>query len=140
MFVVSVTNGASVGFKRRDIQMSKPQIIEHNGRPTHVILAIEDYQRLEARAEELADCQAFDDAMKNPQESFPDRVAERLVDGDSPVKVFREYRELSLAEMARRTGLSKSYLSKIESGGGGSVNAFKTIASALGVTVDDLID
>jgi DNA-binding Xre family transcriptional regulator len=119
--------------------MSKPQIIEHEGKPTHVILPIDEYRRLEDQAEDLGDLRAFDDAVAQRRESFPDWVAERLIEGDHPVKVFRAYRKLSLVELARRTGLSKSYLSKIESGGGGSVAAYRLIAEALDMTVDDLI-
>lgn len=120
--------------------MSKPQVIEYEGKPTHVVLTIEDYRRLEEQAEELTDIRAFDDALASRYESFPDMVAQRLIEGNHPVRVFREHWGLSLAQLASRTGLSKSYIAKIESRGGGSVNAFSSIAGALGVSVDDLIE
>lgn len=120
--------------------MSNPQIIEHNGKPTHVVLPIEDYRRLRAQAQDLCDLRAFDDALAGHGESFPDCLAESLVEGMHPVRVFREYRRLSLSELAKRAGLSKSYIAKIESGDGGSLSAYKAIADALDLTVDDLID
>lgn len=83
-----------------------------------MILTIADYRRLEAQAEDLADLQAFDNAIAAAGESFPDWIARRLIDGDHPVRVFRAYRQLTLADLARRTALRTSYLSKIESGKG----------------------
>ncbi len=118
--------------------MSKPQIIEYNGTPTHVILTIDEYETLQSSFDDLADLQAFDAAISKP--SFPDAVAERLIDGENPARVFRTFRGLTLAQMAQKTGLSSPYISKIESGKGGSVRAYKKIAEALGVTVDDLVE
>jgi len=119
--------------------MSKAQIIDHEGRPTFVVLPYEEYERMQARLEDLEDVQAFDEAEVQRGETFPHAVAKRIAGGESPVRVFRDQRALSQAELSRRAGLSKSYVAKIERGGGGSVQAFQALARALDLTIDDLV-
>lgn len=120
--------------------MSNPQIITQDGKPAFAVLPIAEYERLQESAEQLADIRAFDEAIAESAEAFPDWVAQRLVDGEHPIRVFRAYRRLTLTELAGRTGLSTSYISKIESNKGGSVHAFQAIARALDLSVDDLIE
>jgi transcriptional regulator with XRE-family HTH domain len=67
-------------------------------------------------------------------------VLGRLLDGESPLRVWREQRGLTLRALAARTKLGASTLSEIETGATeGSVRALRRIATALDVTVDDLI-
>jgi 5-methylcytosine-specific restriction protein A len=55
-----------------------------------------------------------------------------LDDGLHPIAAWRRYRGLSQAELARRTGLSQVWLSRIESGGGtGSAATRRKVAEAL---------
>lgn len=73
------------------------------------------------------------------EESFPREVAGRLMDGDNPVRVFREYRGMKAAALAAKIGKSRSYVSEIETGKKpGSVAVLRQIADALGVDLDDL--
>lgn len=73
------------------------------------------------------------------EESFPAELAYRLMDGDHPVRVFRQYRGMKAVQLARRIGKSPSYLSEIETGKKpGSVAVLRQIADALGVDLDDL--
>ena len=74
------------------------------------------------------------------QETFPKELADALIDGAHPVRVFRKYRNLTLSALARTAGVSISYLCEIETGHKpGSANALSAIARALGVEVEDLI-
>lgn len=55
-----------------------------------------------------------------------------LDDGLHPIAAWRRYRGLSQAELARRTGLSQVWLSRIEnSGGTGSAATRRKVAAAL---------
>lgn len=73
-------------------------------------------------------------------ERVPHEVAKRLFADESPVRVWREYRTLSQRALAARAGLAPSYLSAIESGRKpGSVAAYKALAEALDLAVDDLV-
>lgn len=88
----------------------------------------------------MQDIQGYDVAMADMGESVPHSVMKRLVDGESPVKVWREYRGLTQAALARKAEVDKTYLSQIESGHKtGSVAIFRRLALVLSVDVDDLI-
>ena len=122
--------------------MNKPQTIEINGAKA-VVLSLKDYERLVERAEMLDDIESFDHAMArlgDGEETFPAEVAKRLAAGDSPVRVFREYRKLSQRDLAQAAAISVPAISKLEtSGSGASVETMAAIAKRLQVTVDDLI-
>jgi transcriptional regulator with XRE-family HTH domain len=57
------------------------------------------------------------------------------------LKRFRQQKELTQAELARRAGVSPAYLSELESGAGRrpSGRVLLALADALGVTVADLL-
>ncbi len=68
------------------------------------------------------------------------REARRLLDGESPVKVWRDKRGLSQRELATSAEVSAGYLGEIETGRKpGSVAALTRLAKALRVQIDDLI-
>lgn len=74
------------------------------------------------------------------EESFPAEVAKRLMDGEPPVRVFRRYRAMKATELAAAAGISRGYLSEIETGGKpGSARVLRRIADALGVDLDNLV-
>jgi DNA-binding XRE family transcriptional regulator len=72
--------------------------------------------------------------------ALPAELVERMLDGESPVRIWREHRGLTLGELAARAGIAPSYVSEIETGKKpGSVAAFGKLARVLGITVDDLV-
>jgi DNA-binding XRE family transcriptional regulator len=74
------------------------------------------------------------------QESFPKEIADALINGGHPVRVFRQYRKLTLTALAKAAGVSISYLSEIEKGHKpGSAAALSAVAKILKVEVEDLI-
>ncbi len=94
----------------------------------------------EEAAEEAADLAAYEEARAREEEAFPLDVAERLVAGVHPIKVLREYRGMTQAELARQVGLSPMYISQIETGRrGGSTKALRRIAAALDIDLADLL-
>lgn len=71
---------------------------------------------------------------------MPLEWAERIIEGESPVTVWREFRGLSLRALASKAGVSAGYLSEIESGKKpGSVDAYKALAEALETSIDWLV-
>ncbi|KJS38264.1 MAG: hypothetical protein VR70_10545 [Rhodospirillaceae bacterium BRH_c57] len=71
---------------------------------------------------------------------LPVEAVMRLMSGEHPVKIWREHRGLSPQDLGNAAGVSRSYLVEIESGRKpGSVVAYRRLAGALGVTVDDLL-
>jgi len=85
-------------------------------------------------AEGLDDIALFD-AAKAADDGFrvPGAVAHAILDGAHPVKAWREYRELTQDALAEKAGISKAYLSQIETGNrNGVAKTLKALASALG--------
>lgn len=71
---------------------------------------------------------------------LPDDVLDALAARqESPVKIVRKHRGLTQAELAKASGLSRPYLTEIETGKkDGSIRAIKALAEALDVTVGQL--
>jgi mRNA interferase RelE/StbE len=66
--------------------------------------------------------------------------AERLLNRESPVKVWREKLGLTQRQLASRAGTSQGLLAEIEAGRKhGSIATLRSIAGALGVSLDFLV-
>jgi DNA-binding Xre family transcriptional regulator len=73
------------------------------------------------------------------EESLPIELADRLLAGESPVRVWHEHRRMSLAALAEQAGIGKGYLSQIENGERtGTIGTIKKLAEALDIELDDL--
>lgn len=95
---------------------------------------------LEAREDEEA-VAAFDRIMASPpEETFPGEMVARLVNGGSPVAVFREHRGMTQAQLAKAAGTTPSYVSQIETGHRDAGKTLrKRLAEALSVDEEDLL-
>jgi transcriptional regulator with XRE-family HTH domain len=59
--------------------------------------------------------------------------------GESPIRVWREHRKMTLDQLGAAAGLSKGYLADLETGKrAGPVETLQAIARALGVGLDGL--
>jgi DNA-binding XRE family transcriptional regulator len=116
------------------------QFIKNNGVKQYAIIPADTYALLLEKAEMLDDVRAYDEAMASDDESIPSEIVDRLLSGESKLKVWREYRNLSQAELAEKCGVAQASISQIESGDRvGSITLLKKIASMLKLDVDDLI-
>lgn len=101
--------------------------------------------RLMAEALEDAEAGAIIDRFRQrladgEEELIPANFVSRILAGENPVRVWREYRGIKVGELATATKLSQAYVSQIEAGKReGSLAAVKAIAAVLRVTVDDLL-
>jgi predicted transcriptional regulator len=90
----------------------------------------------------LADVRDYDAAMERiaaGEELIPSEVVYALLDGGNPIRVWREFRGLSQAELAAQAGISASYLSQLESGKrDGTMEVLQGVAAALGIGLDDI--
>ena len=103
-----------------------------------------EYDRLCALEEELADVQAalvVEARIASGQEELiPASVVDRLLDGEPPLRVWREFRSLTQAALARASGVNRVQIVEIEAGrSSGSVHTLRKLAGALGIAVDDVI-
>lgn len=93
-----------------------------------------------------ADLDAFEDAAAirvietaADEERFPASVAEALVAGQHPIRVFRKYRKMTQAELAEAAGTTSAYISQIENGDrDAGKKLLPKLADALGVDIEDL--
>lgn len=116
------------------------QIIEKDGRPEYAILPYSEYMQLVEMAEDKSDLALYHEARASSEESIPVDVVNRLLDGESPVKVWREYRKLTQQDLADACGVSAAYISLIESGQSASLKVMRAIAKRLNLALSDLLD
>jgi DNA-binding XRE family transcriptional regulator len=72
----------------------------------------------------------------NPANDLPEDVLDQLTARQNhPVKIIREHRGMTQAQLAKEAGISRPYLTEIETGKkDGSIRAMKALAEALGVS------
>lgn len=123
--------------------MTKPQFIVTPGGEEMAVVPRADYERLAEAAEMLADADALRRANarieSREDEDVPATMVKRLLSGENPVRVWREHRGMSVAELAAKAGVSRSILSRIDEGeDDGAFSTMSRIAAALGIKLDDL--
>ena len=80
------------------------------------------------------------DIAAGQEELIPAIFVNRILDGEAPLRVFREWRELTQTALADQSGVNRVQIVEIEAGRKtGSVATLRKLASTLGVTIDDLI-
>lgn len=99
-------------------------IIHIAGKP-HVLVPLHDYT-----------------VMKNGAtvQDLPDDVLQEITRGaKSPIKIIRKHRGMTQDDLASAAGLSRPYLTEIETGRKeGSIRSLKSIAKALNVPLEKL--
>jgi DNA-binding XRE family transcriptional regulator len=119
------------------------QIIERDGHPEWAVTRYEDYLALLEKAELIEDIAAFDSAMaavESGEETIPLKVVDSLLADESPIRVWREYRNLTQVQLAEQAGVKQSYIAMLEAGERqGTVDVLVKIARVLKVDVDDLL-
>jgi DNA-binding XRE family transcriptional regulator len=123
----------------------KAQIIEKNGKPEYAVIPYADYLRLLEAVEDKADAAVvaeFQEAYRAGREFLvPAEILRRELAGESPIRLWRARRGLTQQELADRAGISKPYLSQIESGKRqGTVETIAAIARALDVPLEVLTE
>lgn len=124
--------------------MNKVDIITSPSGEKMAVLPVADYERLVAAAQNADDLRLYDEAKRRlgsgEDEAIPSAFAKRLIAGESPIRVWREFRGLSGKDLATKAGVSAPFLSQIETGvREGSVRLMAKIAKVLEVAIDDLV-
>ena len=102
------------------------------------------YVQLTDDAEMLQDIRDYDSVKtaieQGKEELIPGEVPFALLDGENPVKVWREYRGLTQQQLAEVAEISTPYLSQIEtSKRTGTTEVLLAVAKALNLTLDDIV-
>jgi ribosome-binding protein aMBF1 (putative translation factor) len=105
---------------------------------------VEDYARRVEGAEAREDIAAAADAERRRNEGtmeyLPATMVNRILDGENALRVWREYRNLTVTELAEKSGYGYSMISKVESGARqGTVALWNALAAALNVLPEDIM-
>lgn len=109
-----------------------------------VLVPVDLFDKIREDAEMLHDMQAYRAAKERlkdgEDEVIPFELIKRRVAGENPVKIWREYREMTQEELAAASGISRGMVAAIEAGHKtGSVATLKAITKALEVDLDNII-
>jgi len=119
------------------------QIIEHNGTPEYAIVPFREWETLIDRLEELEDirdARTISAAIAAGEETYPHEFVKRLSSDENLLKIWREYRKLPLAKLAKACGVSIPALSQIENDKRTpSVDLLLKLSKALCCDMEDLI-
>lgn len=120
------------------------QTITTPGGERLVVLPEIEFLSLVEAAEDAADrtaVQAFRRKFATGDEEFvPSEVVDRILDGESRLRVWRDHRGLSSKALAEKAGIAQGFLSQIETGKReGTLDTLRKLAQALDLTLDDLV-
>jgi len=121
--------------------MSRVQIITKDGKPEFYVVPADLWERVQEaieEAEDIADLERFD--REDDGVRYPQAVALAIADGTQPLRAWREHRGMTQEKLAAEAGVSKPYVSQIESGRrAGTAATLRKLAAALGVPVGALL-
>ncbi len=119
------------------------QIIrDSKGAPEYVLVPWADFSAKASSDNEDVALIAAGNAARH-DETFPAEVAARLIAGETPLKVFREWRGLTQMILAGRANMPVNYISQLERRDGGRQvgrKAAARLAIALGVSQEALME
>jgi DNA-binding transcriptional regulator YiaG len=118
--------------------MAEPVVIEHEGKPTHVVVPYADWERI---MDDLDAAHARRVISDPTTEWVPADVAWRIADGEVPIKVWREHRKLTQKALADRVGVDQSLVARWERRANmPRLPELRRLCDALRVSADALID
>ena len=116
------------------------ETIDHNGQ-TFVQIPIEEFNQLMATAEDAEDVAAIKAEQASDEERFPLEMVERiLLHNESPITVYREYRNMTKTALGNIVGVSAQHIGMLErKERAGTIDIYADLAHALDVPIDFLI-
>jgi DNA-binding XRE family transcriptional regulator len=113
------------------------QIIELAGVPAFAVVPVAEWLALLSRLEDLQDIADAKSAVS--EETLPLEFVERRLAGESPLRLWREHRGLTLQALADKAGCTRQMLSMAEHGKAApSADLLARLAGALRVDMDDI--
>ena len=117
-----------------------PQVIKKNDLPEFVVLPYKEYEKIIRSLEDKEDIKEIEEFHSEGKNTIPYRFLQDITKGKNSVKVFREYRKVSQAQLAKNIGVSRQYICQIENNErNGTSKIIKKIAKILDVDIDLLI-
>jgi len=105
-----------------------------------VVMSLDEYEALLDAADIAAADRVLTNIAEGHDEFIPSAMVDRLLSGESLIRVWREHRGLDVPALAEKSDVSPEFLTDIEAGVRAPSDAqLSSIAAALSLTVDDLI-
>ena len=120
------------------------RILEADGKPVFAVLSYDEYQALRELADDAEDTAALVRFAKRyaagKEKTVPAAVVDRLLAGETPLRVWREHRGMTAAQLAAALDITPAHVSKLESGKGDpSVAVLRRLAKLLQVSLEDIV-
>lgn len=117
------------------------KILEANGKPAFAVLPYDEYRALRELAEDADDIAALARFAKRyasgAEDTVPVEVVDRILAGNTPLRVWREYRGMTAARLSALVGITPAHMSKLESGRGDpSLALLRKLGKALDIDLD----
>lgn len=126
----------------RGLTMMTAQIVEIAGQKL-AVLPIAEYERLLDMVEDKADEFAAANAEHRRiggEEYIPAEIVDRILAGESALRVWRRYRAMTLDDVAKQIGVTVATISRLETGVmRGHPTVWRKLADVLGVSVEDVL-
>jgi DNA-directed RNA polymerase specialized sigma subunit len=119
------------------------QLIKKGDKPEWAIIPYKEYQELIKIYDYFDDEAVFTQAIERNKniETIPHEVIVKLINGENPIRVWRQYRGKAMKEFAQEIGVTQSYLSQLEaSKRQASQKVLKLLAGKLCVDIEELIE
>ena len=115
--------------------MSQPHnipfpVLNTDGKPSHVLVPMEQYMTLVSRQDTPPPGWTF----------IPWEVAEKSLDGASPLRAWREYLKLTQEEVASRMGITRSAYTQMEHSGKPHRSTLERAAKAFGIELEQILE
>ncbi len=105
------------------------------------------FQRLQKASRSAGRCRRYkriEENLRDIQEgkeiTVPGEVTFAILDGISPIRAWREHKQIKMNELSKKVGISSAYLSQIENGKRNpTIDTLKAIAKELEIDIEMLI-
>jgi len=118
------------------------QIIEKDD-AKWAMIPYDDYVSLMELAElatDMASGVETEERLMPSEEQLPEDLRARLLGGENPIRIWREFRGLSLEKLAERAGVTESFAALVDRGRPTCrIDKLKRIAEALGVHLENIV-
>lgn len=120
------------------------QVIKKNGKPEWAVIPYNEYMKIQELIEDIEDKRDIEEYFnllkRGEEQAIPSEVTFAILQGVNPIRAWREYKQIKVRELAKRAGITSSYLSQIETGKRNpTIDTLKAIAEALAIDIEMLI-
>ena len=109
--------------------LTKLQIIKHENKPAFAVIPWKEYKYLINNLPDPNEVDVY----------FPNEVVKANIRGDTLIKAWREYLDITQEELAKKAGIKQPSLARIEkSNSNHRTSTLKKLATSMGLSIEQL--